>query len=89
MHRVVLRAMAVGVLFLATVAAPPVSAEPSQAVLQEIREKADAAFKASEKPKPPKTPEQIAAEKKSIKSHCDGVFARAAERGSTLPGNCD
>lgn len=89
MHALPSLALTAFASFLVALAVAPVAAEPTPAALQEIREKADAAFKASEKPKPPKTAEQIEAEKRSIKSHCDAVFARMAERDSKLPNNCD
>lgn len=89
MRRAPLFAMAAFALSLFALTAPPLSAEPTPAVLQELRQKADAAFKASNPPKPQKTPEQIEAEKKSIKSHCNALFARVAERDSKLPGSCD
>jgi hypothetical protein len=53
-----------------------------------LRQKADDAFKASVPARPQKTPEQIEAEKQAIKSHCDALFARMAERDSKLPNSC-
>jgi hypothetical protein len=89
MHRGTLLAMSVGALALPTLAATATSAEVTPTQLDDLRKNADAAYKAS-LPKPPtKTPEQAEAEKKAIKSHCDALFARMAERDSRLPANCD
>jgi hypothetical protein len=87
MRRAPQLATAIFALCFSTVAAPAV-AQVTPAVLEELRQNADAAFKASV-PKPPqKTPEQIEAEKQAIKSHCDALFARMAERDSKLPNSC-
>jgi hypothetical protein len=81
-------ATAIFALSLPALMAPALSAEVTPAVLQELRQKADAAFKASVPAPPKKTPEQVEAEKKSIKSHCDALFARMAERDNKLPNSC-
>lgn len=61
----------------------------SPAVLEEVTKMADAAFKAATPPKPTKTPEQVAADKKAIESHCDALYARVKERVPELPGSCE
>jgi hypothetical protein len=73
----------------AAFAAPGASAEVTPQLLQEITQDAAAAFKAANPPKPKPTPEQVEADKKAIKSHCNAVFARMAERDSKLPSSCD
>ena len=84
-----LTAITVVALSLPALTAPASLAEVTPAVMQELRQKADAAFKASVPPKPQKTPEQVEAEKAAIKRHCDALFARMAERDSKLPASCD
>ena len=81
-------ATAIFALCFSTVVAPAL-AQVTPAVLEELRQNADAAFKASVPAPPKKTPEQIEAEKQAIKSHCDALFARMAERDSKLPNSCD
>ena len=87
MRRAPQLATAIFALCFSTVAAPAL-AEVTPAVLDELRQKADAAFKASVPARPQKTPEQVEAEKAAIKSHCDALFARMAERDSKLPASC-
>ena len=87
MHRAPQLATAIFALCFSTVAAPAV-AQVTPAVIEELRQRADAAFKASVPAPPQKTPERIEAEKQAIKSHCDALFARMAERDSTLPNSC-
>ena len=82
-------AVAAAAVALAAFTAPAALAEVTPQVLQEIRQDAAAAFKAANPAKPKPTPEQVEADKKAIKSHCDAVFARMAERDSKLPGSCD
>lgn len=69
---------------------PALSAEkvPPQ-VIEEVRQLALAAEKKAAKPKAEPTPEAIAAEKKANKSHCEGLFARVAEREVNVPGGCE
>lgn len=59
------------------------------AVLEEVTQMADAAFKAASSPAPAKTPEQIAADEAAIASHCDSLYARAHERNPDLPAGCE
>jgi len=55
------------------------SGSVSPEVLQEIREMAIEAEKAAAIPTPEKSDEQVAAEKKAIEAHREGLFARAEQ----------
>jgi hypothetical protein len=77
-------------LVVLTLAIPALSAEKvPPTVIEELRQLGIAAAKAAQPPVPKKTPEQIAAEKKAIKSHCEAFFARVAERDVSIPGHCE
>lgn len=68
---------------------PASAQEVTPDVLEEVRQMVLAAEKKAAKPTPEKTPEQLAAEKKATKSHCEAVFARATERNVKVPGSCE
>ena len=84
--------MQVAYLIVMAVLALPIPATFAAQVppntVEEIRQMALAADRKAVKPVPEKTPEQVAARKKAIKNHCEGFFARVAERGVQMPDSC-
>lgn len=69
-------------------AAPFFSAAVTPDVVRQLKEMADASFKASTPAPKKKTPEQVEAEKKATQAHCEALFARVTERGVKVPGGC-
>src|SRR3546814_15442347 len=67
-------------------AAPFFSAAVTPDVVRQLKEMADASFKASTPAPKKKTPEQAEAEKKATQAHCEALFARVTESVVKVPG---